>query len=51
MKRKPEDCDHENSDAVGLGYALCNDCGILMPDELPASQLLDNPEEDDAASE
>lgn len=28
-------CRHENGRGVGLGYALCNDCGALLPDEDP----------------
>ncbi len=28
-------CMHENSRGAGMGYALCDDCGALLPDEDP----------------
>lgn len=27
-------CEHESTTGVGLGYAVCDDCHILLPDEL-----------------
>ena len=28
------ECKHANTEAAGAGFAVCLDCGILMPDEM-----------------
>jgi hypothetical protein len=28
-------CQHPSPRAAGMGYALCDDCGALLPDEDP----------------
>lgn len=35
--KKMYDCEHLNSVCCGAGYASCNDCGALLPDDLPNS--------------
>lgn len=27
-------CKHQRTHGVGLGYAVCDQCGIMLPDEL-----------------
>jgi len=30
-----KECMHDRPIGVGLGYAMCHDCGALLPDEDP----------------
>ena len=35
MKARIKACPHPEPRAAGMGYAICDDCGALLPDEDP----------------